>query len=235
MVALLCYNYLKFNKIQSVLSYPNTSISLPGTISKFLLNNDLKKKKKKKKKKLNSLFCLHRTDLYQKLLNTKDHIDRTTVEGSAIRDTSVSAKNVLHKAEEIHENVDSELLKAVVTFKVRVDEHRSNLDLETEPEIIAISPEVAEFGTQTISTPPVLMASQMTQMKHETTDQSTQTSLMYDNVIQQEKDFWVVLSDESDEDIHLPEAPLLDQKSLGFVSQVVGGVKSAKNRIGEAF
>ena len=152
MVALLCYNYLKFKKIQSVLPYLNTSISLPGTISKFLLNNDLKKKNK-----LNSLFCLHRTDLYQKLLNTKDHIDRTTVEGSAIRDTSVPAKNVLHKAEEIHENVDSDLLKAVVTFKVRVDEHRSNLDLETEPEIIAISPEVAEFGTQTISTLPQLL------------------------------------------------------------------------------
>ena len=141
--------------------------------------------------------------MYQKLLNTKDHIDRTTVEGSAKVDTSVSAKNVLHKAEEIHENVYSELLKAVVTFKVWVDEHRSNRDQETEPEIVATSPEVAEFGTQTISTPPVLIASQMTQMKPETTDQSTKTSLMYDNVIQQEKDFWVVLSDESDEDIHL--------------------------------
>ena len=128
----------------------------------------------------------------------------------------MSAKNVLHKAEEIHENVDSELLKAVVTFKVRVDEHRSNLDQETEPEIVATSPEVAEFGTQTNSTPPVLMASQMTQMKPETTDQSTQTSLISDNVIQQEKDFWVVLSDESDEDIHPPESTFIRSEITRF-------------------
>ncbi|XP_072035080.1 short transient receptor potential channel 5-like [Amphiura filiformis] len=89
----------------------------------------------------NDILAL-KMEMFHKLLHTRNHIDDTTVDGSAIRDTSVTAKHVLHKAEEIHKNVDEELLKAVVNFKFKVDERKS--EIPQLPDVI-----VAEFCTQT--------------------------------------------------------------------------------------
>ncbi len=79
--------------------------------------------------------------MFQKLRSTKDNIDNTTVEGSVIRDTSVRAKNVLNKAEEIHENVDTDLTSTVGNFESGVEEHMS--EIPTEPIYIA------DFALQT--------------------------------------------------------------------------------------
>ena len=67
-------------------------------------------------------------DLYQQLLQTKYHTDRTNVVGSSVRRKSVMAKHILYKAEQIHENVDSVLLEAVHAFKARVQEHKFKVD-----------------------------------------------------------------------------------------------------------
>ena len=65
--------------------------------------------------------------MYKSLLQTKDHIVRTTVAASAIGTNAMNVKQVLHKAEQIHEIVKSELLKSMHDFKIRVDEQRANI------------------------------------------------------------------------------------------------------------
>ena len=91
-------------------------------------------------------------DLYKHLLRTKDHVDLTTVTGSAIRTKSVSVRQVLHQVEKIHETVNSELLKAVNDFNVRVDEQRSNIIAQMEEINPSDAPSAAsQFITQLVS------------------------------------------------------------------------------------
>ncbi|XP_072048395.1 short transient receptor potential channel 3-like [Amphiura filiformis] len=71
-------------------------------------------------------------ELFQRLIETNHRINKTTVDGHAIRDTSTKAKTLLNKTEEINENVDAVLNKTVFDFKTSVLTHKDNILKEVE-------------------------------------------------------------------------------------------------------
>ena len=91
--------------------------------------------------------------MFQRLLQTKTYIDDTTTDHFKTRDSSVTAKHVLNKAEEIHTNVDADLLKTVSSFKTDVETQKKQLP-QGEHVIVddvgsQISPKCADVAIQT--------------------------------------------------------------------------------------
>ena len=92
----------------------------------------------------------YRLEIYQKLVDTKDDIDDTTVDGNNVLVTSTEANRVLHQAEKIHESVETEFLDTVKGFKTQI-ERRKDVDAE----YIAPRKRTREISVQTKQSIPI--------------------------------------------------------------------------------
>ncbi|XP_072049327.1 uncharacterized protein [Amphiura filiformis] len=66
-------------------------------------------------------------ELFQRIFETNHSINKTTVDGHTIRDTSTRAKTVLNKTGDIHDNVDTIFKNTVHDFKTSVLTHKDNI------------------------------------------------------------------------------------------------------------